>query len=140
MILNLEKDVKQNYSSVMKSLLLLLFVCCLAGCSADVKGKPALKADPETTDDGKGGKKGPGGPSFSGMGMDPDKMMLSKFDKNKDEKISPDEFPDGGLEGYDYDGDGTITLEELKKRNKEISKGGLKSMESNPDEGKEVKK
>ena len=66
--------------------------------------------------------------------------MLMRLDKNRDGNITPDEIPDGGLDGYDLDGDGTITKEELEKRNAEISSGGLKSMESSPDENKKVKK
>ncbi len=72
--------------------------------------------------------------------MDPTQMMLGRLDKNRDGVIEGDEIPDGGLDSYDYNKDGKVTKEEMKKRNDEISAKGLKGMESNPDEGKAVKK
>ena len=121
---------------IIASICLLASLVLFAGCgndpgSADVEGKPALKADPNTE------RVNPAG--SSGMAMDPTQMMLMRMDKNRDGNITKDELPDGGLDGYDLDGDGTITKEEMEKRNKEISSGGLKSMESNTDKGKEDK-
>ena len=92
---------------IIASICLLASLVLFAGCgndpgSADVEGKPALKADPNTE------RVNPAG--SSGMAMDPTQMMLMRMDKNRDGNITKDELPDGGLDGYDLDGDGTIDL------------------------------
>ena len=112
---------------------LLLF----SGCSndrepSDVNFKPALKNPPADAKNSKSISKR--------MQMDPTKMMLMRLDKNRDGEITKDEFPDGGLEGYDDNQDGKISTEELKKRNATITSKGLSFLGSDPDKGKEVKK
>jgi len=68
--------------------------------------------------------------------MPGDQLMMMRLDKNKDKKISPDEFPDGGLDGYDLDGDGTVTLDEMKKRTQEISNKGLSVFDEDEEKSK----
>lgn len=112
-------------------LLMILTAVTAIGCQgeedASVKGLPALKASPED----KNVKS-----KSAGMSMPGDQLMMMRLDKNKDKKISPDEFPDGGLDGYDLDGDGTVTLDEMKKRTQEISNKGLSVFDEDEDEEK----
>ena len=72
------------------SICLAIFLTLHVGCgsdsgTADVEGKPALKADPNA-------EKGKGGGSFSGMQMDPTQMMLMRMDKNRDGQIQMVEY------------------------------------------------
>lgn len=95
-------------------ILILLSLLCspgLIGCSgepgtADVQGLPALKKSPQS-EENKG---------VTGMGMDPAEHMMMRLDKNKDNKLEGSEIPEGLPKGYDLDGDGIITKEEIVKR------------------------
>ncbi|MEC9093177.1 MAG: hypothetical protein VX438_10755 [Planctomycetota bacterium] len=117
--------------------LLALNLMILGGCTkdpgtADVEFKPALKNPPPGSQPTKS--------MSEGMQMDPTKLMLQRLDKNRDGEITKDEFTDESVERYDLNQDGKISIEELKKRNSEISNKGLTFLGSDPDKGKKVKK